>query len=77
MLTLLGELTGSPVRVVHQPPATGDVRRTGGSTELAASVLGWEPTTPLRVGLARQVAWHLEVDAARRARDGSPIKVPG
>jgi len=77
VLALLGELTGSPVRVVHQPPATGDVRRTGGSTELAASVLGWEPSTSLRVGLARQVAWHLAVEAARRARSAAAVRVPG
>ena len=37
----------------------GDVPRTAGRIELARERLGWSPTTDLRSGLARQVAWHI------------------
>ncbi|MBC7677616.1 MAG: NAD-dependent epimerase/dehydratase family protein [Pseudorhodobacter sp.] len=68
VLALVSELAGRPVRVVHQPPATGDVRRTGGTGELAATQLGWRPRTSLLEGLGRQVeaalAQHLAVTTA-------------
>jgi nucleoside-diphosphate-sugar epimerase len=52
------ELTGREVPIRSAPVAVGDVRRTGGSTERAAALLGWQPRVPIREGLERQVAWH-------------------
>lgn len=63
MLELIGiveELTGGPVPIDWQPGERGDVRRTGGSTELARATIGWSPEIDVRTGLGRQWAWHLE-----------------
>jgi UDP-glucuronate 4-epimerase len=64
VLELIGGLVGRPLRVVHQPPSSGDVRRTGGAGAAAASQLGWTPSATLREGLTAQLAWHLERAAA-------------
>ena len=58
VIELVGELAGGPVPLDEQPPAPGDVARTGGSIERATALLGWAPRTPLRDGLAAQLAWH-------------------
>jgi nucleoside-diphosphate-sugar epimerase len=58
VISIVGELCGSPVRLDVMDPQAGDVRRTGGSTERARQLLGWSPEVPLREGLRRQVAWH-------------------
>jgi UDP-glucose 4-epimerase len=55
---LLDALRASvPVR--HVDPRAGDVRRHLASIELARQLIGYEPTTPLREGLAETVAWYL------------------
>ncbi len=56
----VGELVGRGVELERRPPQPGDVERTGGSTDRARDLLGWEPTVPFRAGLAEQVAWHQE-----------------
>ena len=60
LIDLVGEIAGRPVPVDHRDPERGDVTRTGATTDLARSVLGWQPTTSLRAGLERQHAWHRE-----------------
>jgi nucleoside-diphosphate-sugar epimerase len=35
----------------------GDVQKTGGTTERANRLLGWEPRVSLREGLAAQLEW--------------------
>ena len=67
VLDVLGELLGQPVAVERSGMATGDVRRTGGSTELAERLLGWTPTVDVRTGLARQIAWHRTREDLRAA----------
>ena len=49
-------LADKRLRVVHEPQAHGDVRRTGADTTLAAAKLGWRPRVSLEEGLARQLA---------------------
>lgn len=64
LLEILRELesaVGAELRLEHEERKAGDVRDTWGSIEQARSQLGYEPATPLRVGLERQVA-----EAARR-----------
>ena len=62
------ELTGSSSTIVHRPlPADDPVRRRPDIT-LARQLLGWEPTTPLAVGLARTA----EVLAAEQGPGGGP-----
>ena len=51
----------------HRAERPGDVPRTEGQIDAARTYLGWSPTTALREGLRRQVAWHAEMRAARLA----------
>ncbi len=60
VIELVGELAGREVPLERRPAAAGDVSRTGGSTALAESLLGWEPKVQLREGLSEQLAWHRE-----------------
>lgn len=60
VIGIIEELTGAAIALDRRPQAAGDVQRTGGSAELAASLLGWTPTVGVRDGLARQVSWHLD-----------------
>ncbi|MCU0268821.1 MAG: NAD-dependent epimerase/dehydratase family protein [Acidimicrobiales bacterium] len=57
LIDLAGELVGRPVEVEPLAAQPGDVVRTGGAIERARSLLGWQPTTPVREGLAAQIAW--------------------
>lgn len=56
--SLVDGLLGVEVERDGQPPASGDVHRTGGSIERAQRLLGWSPRVPVRYGLAEQLAWH-------------------
>ena len=58
LVDLLSSTVGRPVRTRHEPRQPGDVQQTGGSVELAASLLGWAPRVGVPEGLARQVAWQ-------------------
>lgn len=62
IVELLGELMGRPIRAVRGrlPARVTDRTRWCADVSRAARVLGWRPTTPLRQGLARCVAWHQE-----------------
>ena len=58
LIDAVGEAVGQPVPVDRQPEQAGDVRRTGGSNDLAATELGWTPQTSLLDGIRAQVDWH-------------------
>jgi nucleoside-diphosphate-sugar epimerase len=66
LVRLVGELTERPVELDRRPSQPGDVERTGGSTERANRLLGWEPRVGLPEGLAAQLAWHRD----RRGAEG-------
>lgn len=57
VITLLEELLERPVAVDRAERQAGDARHTGADTARARHDLGWEPTTSLRAGLARQLEW--------------------
>ncbi len=58
------EMTGSKSKLVHRPlPADDPVKRKPDIT-LAKKHLDWEPTVPLREGLARTIAWFRSIDLA-------------
>ena len=59
LIALVEEITGRTVRLDRRPGQDGDVRRTGGSVEVAERELGWSPATSLRSGLEQQLAWHV------------------
>ena len=58
---LVIELTSSKSKIIHEPlPADDPVRRQPDVT-LARKHLGWEPTTPLRDGLTKTIAWFKSI----------------
>jgi nucleoside-diphosphate-sugar epimerase len=57
VLDLLEVIHGEPLQVNRGEPALGDVCRTGGSTERAKALLGWEPRVGIEAGLAREYEW--------------------
>lgn len=70
VIDVVGDLVGRPVALDQYPPQAGDVRRTGGSTQLARTHLGWAPQFPLETGLKAQVDWHL----ARHAQVSDEVR---
>lgn len=56
------EITGSRSRIVYQPPMEDDPAQRRPDITLARQCLGWEPTVPLREGLARTVAYFRSID---------------
>jgi UDP-glucuronate decarboxylase len=55
------ELTGSTVPLVEKPLPVDDPERRRPDIRLAREQLGWEPTVPLREGLARTIEWFRSV----------------
>src|SRR4051794_367559 len=60
------ELVGD-VDVVHGPGRTGDFGGAPVSGGRAEQELGWTPSTPLREGVRRYIAWHREAEAGAPA----------
>ncbi|WP_028644637.1 NAD-dependent epimerase/dehydratase family protein [Nocardioides sp. URHA0020] len=57
VLDQIADIHGSPLRVERGNPVPGDVFRTGGSTELAQTLLGWSPVIGIREGLESEYHW--------------------
>jgi len=58
------QLCGSSSEIVHRPLPVDDPERRRPDITLARDRLGWEPTIPLREGLARTIAWFQTVNLA-------------
>ena len=58
LIDLVGELAGTPVSVEPNDAQAGDAIRNGGAIDRARELLGWEPTTSLRDGVAAQLEWN-------------------
>jgi nucleoside-diphosphate-sugar epimerase len=56
-LALLEEIAGRTLDRRHGPPVPGDQRRTKADTTRIRDELGWEPRTPLQVGLRAHWEW--------------------
>lgn len=54
---LIIELTGSKSEIAHLPLPADDPMQRRPDLTIARTRLGWEPSTPLREGLARTVDW--------------------
>jgi UDP-glucose 4-epimerase len=65
LVRLMLELIGSDPGVEHVAPRPGDVRRHLASIELARELIGYQPRTSLRDGLAETVAWYLGQEFVR------------
>jgi UDP-glucuronate 4-epimerase len=59
LIAILAEELGVEPVIEHRPPRAGDTPRTEGCADAARELLRWKPATDLRVGLRRQVEWHL------------------
>jgi len=57
VLGLLEKIHGEPLQVIRGTAALGDVFRTGGSTDRAKEILGWEPRVGIEAGLTREYDW--------------------
>ncbi|MFZ2224758.1 MAG: hypothetical protein WAV26_08745, partial [Candidatus Deferrimicrobium sp.] len=62
--TMVKELTGSRSEIVFQPLPQDDPVRRRPDITLAKTKLRWEPTIPLRDGLARTIDFFRELLAA-------------
>ena len=60
LATAIVELVGSSSSIVHLPLPTDDPTRRRPDITRARSALGWQPTTPLKDGLARTAAYLAE-----------------
>ncbi len=58
LVELVGACVGRPVDIDWRPAQAGDVRRTGGSTDKARLLLGWDAAVDLATGVANQASWH-------------------
>jgi UDP-glucuronate 4-epimerase len=67
VIEMVEQMVGRPIDVDRRPPQPGDVRRTSGSTALAADLLGWRPRVSLQDGVSEQVSWHLARNRLERS----------
>ena len=65
VIQLLETILGHPARVKYLEPQKGDVMHTYADTKLARTELGFNPTTSLAEGLAREAEWIEKVILAR------------
>ncbi len=56
------ELCGSRSKIINRPLPQDDPKQRRPDISLARSRLGWEPTVPLREGLARTIEWFRSID---------------
>ena len=67
LIALVGDALGQPVQLDQLPAAAGDAQRTGGSSALAAELLGWSPSTSLESGVLQMATWcRDEAELAQR-----------
>ena len=67
LLDLIGGIeaaAGAALQVRRETPREGEVERSCATISRARSLLGYEPATTLRDGLARTVAWYRDADRA-------------
>ena len=57
LIEIVEDVAGVPVTWDRYSTEAGDVQKTGGTTEAAHRVLGWEPRVSLREGLTAQLEW--------------------
>ena len=64
LANLVLEMTGSKSKLVHLPLPADDPTKRRPDITLAKKHLHWEPTVPLRAGLARTITWFRTIDLA-------------
>lgn len=63
VIAIVERLTGRQIPIERTAAQKGDVHRTGGSIERAATVLEWTPQVSVEEGLEHQVAWHVRKES--------------
>jgi nucleoside-diphosphate-sugar epimerase len=66
VIETIAELAGKPANVRREAARAGDQRHTMADITKARAELGYEPTTPLRDGLAAQVEWQKSLLGSQR-----------
>jgi len=59
---LVIEMTGSASKLVYQPLPADDPTQRQPDISLAREKLGWEPSVPVREGLAQTIEWFRSID---------------
>jgi UDP-glucuronate 4-epimerase len=54
------DIIGRPAKIAVKPKRPGDQLRTHANIDKARELLGYNPTTPARKGLEKEVAWYRE-----------------
>jgi GDP-D-mannose 3',5'-epimerase len=67
LLGIIEEIAGVKVTRRYDPEAPKGVGGRNSDNTMIKKVLGWEPSTPLRAGMAKTYAWIAEQYAARKA----------
>jgi nucleoside-diphosphate-sugar epimerase len=67
LLTIIEEAAGFKVRRTYDPKAPKGVAGRNSDNTMIKQVLGWEPSTPLRKGIAKTYAWIEEQYNLRQA----------
>lgn len=62
LIDLVSEAVGKPARIEEKPLQPGDVEITYADITKAREMLGYDPHTTMAEGIARQVAWHREME---------------
>ena len=68
LASLVIELTGSRSRVVHRPRPEDDPRQRRPDISQAHDLLSWTPSTPLKAGLTRTIAYFERLLAEQGVR---------
>ena len=63
LLLAIEEALGRKAQINHLPEQPGDVPLTCADISKARRLLGYEPTTPLRIGLPRFIEWFHQTRA--------------
>lgn len=61
VIEMLEEMTGRKLKIKRLPARLGDQKHTAADISRIASRLGYRPSTPVRQGLAAQLAWQREI----------------
>jgi UDP-glucose 4-epimerase len=64
LASLIVELAGADVEIVHHPKRAGEVERNFARAERAKEILSWEPKLSLRDGLHGTIEWFRAHDSA-------------
>jgi nucleoside-diphosphate-sugar epimerase len=73
LVRLAARIAGKRVRLAHDLSKPQGVRGRNSDNTLVRRVLGWEPATPLEVGLARTYRW-IEAELRTHGRDRGAAK---